>query len=167
MARRNRSHSQTSATMNVDKSTTSSSWNASRIRSRLLNSLSSGQDARPRLQAFLEIKNPIQVIRQLSAGEQAKLLELIDQVSDILIARPPSGTDEMHRHQRRFFRTLFPTSRLHPPSSQKTRSLWSRWGRSPATPDCCRNPPDLFKVSRNAERLQWQRAELPIFGRGL
>jgi len=67
--------------MNAGKSATPSSWNVDRVRSGLLNNLSSGQDTRPQLQAFLELEAHIQVIRQLTAGEQTKLLEIIDQVS--------------------------------------------------------------------------------------
>ena len=83
MARRDHTNSQTSTTMNAEKSAISSSWNVSRVRSGLLNSPSSGQDTRALLQAFLKIKSHIQVIRQLATEEQAKLLEVIDQVSDL------------------------------------------------------------------------------------
>ena len=74
--------------MNAEESAISSSWNVNRVRSGFLDSPSSGQDARSLLQAFLKTKNRTQVIRQLTAGEQAKLLEIIDQVSDVPIARP-------------------------------------------------------------------------------
>lgn len=70
--------------MNTEKSAISSSWNANRVRSGLLNGLSSVQDTRPLLQGFLKLKSHILVIRQLAAGEQAKLLEIIDQVSVIV-----------------------------------------------------------------------------------
>ena len=82
MTRRDRYRSQTSTTMDADESTISSSWNVNRVRSLLLNSPSSGQDARPLLQAFLKSKSHILVIRQLAVGEQTKLLEIIDQVGD-------------------------------------------------------------------------------------
>ena len=67
--------------MRTEKSATPSSWDVNGVRSRLLNSPSPGQDTRPLLLAFLRGKGHIQVIRQLVAGEQAKLLEIIDQVS--------------------------------------------------------------------------------------
>ena len=76
--------------MSTEKSAISSSWNVSRVRSGLLNNPSSGQDARPLLQAFLKLKSHISVIRQLAAGEQAKLLEIIDQVSAIAVTRGSS-----------------------------------------------------------------------------
>ena len=103
MARTDHSHSQTSTTMNVEKSAISSSWNVSRVCSVFLDSPLSGQGARSLLQAFLKTKNHVQVIRQLAAGEQAKLLEIIDQVSDVPIARPPSGIDKLYRSRHRFF----------------------------------------------------------------
>ena len=92
MAHRDPSHPQTSTTMSTEKSAISSSWNVSRVRSGLLNS-SSGQDARPLLQAFLKLKSHILVIRQLAAGEQAKLLEIIDQVSAIAVTEIFPKTD--------------------------------------------------------------------------
>ena len=73
--------------MSTEKPATSSSWDANRIRSRLLNN-PSGQDTRPQLQAFLKLKGHILVVRQLAAGEQAKLLEIIDEVS-VVIKRLP------------------------------------------------------------------------------
>ena len=78
----------------------SSSWNVNRVRSGLLNNPSSGQDARSLLQAFLKVKGHILVIRQLATGEQAKLLEIIDQVRDILghpSATIPCGPDRSLR----------------------------------------------------------------------
>jgi len=75
--------------MITEKSAISSSWDVSRVRSESLNS-SSGQDARPLLQAFLKLKNHISVIRQLAIGEQAKLLEIIYQVSAIAATRDSS-----------------------------------------------------------------------------
>jgi hypothetical protein len=71
--------------MTTDKSATSSSWNVNMVRSGLLNSDSSVQDTRPQLQAFLKLKSHILVVRQLATGEQAKLLEIIDQVSTPLL----------------------------------------------------------------------------------
>ena len=97
MARRDHSNSQTSTTTNGGTSVISSSWDVNRVRSGLLNNPSSGQDARLLLQAFLKTKNHIQVIRQLATGEQSKLLEIIDQVSDVTITRPPSGIDKLYR----------------------------------------------------------------------
>ena len=67
--------------MRTEKSATPSSWDVNGVRTRLLNSPSPGQDTRPLLRTFLNGKGHIQVIRQLVAGEQAKLLEIIDQVS--------------------------------------------------------------------------------------
>ena len=72
--------------MNTEKSI-SSTWNVNRLRSGLLNDPSSGQDTRPLLQAFLKLKSHILVIRQLAEGEQAKLLEIIDQVSAVTITQ--------------------------------------------------------------------------------
>jgi len=68
------------------KSATPSSWDVNRVRSGLLNNPSSEQDTRQLLRAFLNGKDHINIIQQLVAGEQAKLLEIIDQVS----AAPPS-----------------------------------------------------------------------------
>jgi len=80
--------------MSTEKSTVPSSWNANGLRSRLLNNPSSGQDTRPQLQAFLKLKSHILVVRQLAAAEQAKLLEIIDQVSVVLkrVPRPKLTT---------------------------------------------------------------------------
>jgi len=80
--------------MSTEKSAASSSWNANRVRSRLLNNPSSGQDTRPQLQAFLKFKSHILVVRQLAAGEQAKLLEVIDEVSFVVkrVPRPKLTT---------------------------------------------------------------------------
>ena len=74
--------------MSTEKSAVSSSWNANRVRSWLLNNPSSGQDTRPQLHAFLKFKSHIPVVRQLTAGEQAKLLEVIDEVS-VAVERVP------------------------------------------------------------------------------
>ena len=81
--------------MGTEKSAISSSWNVNRVRSGLLNSPSSGQDTRPLLQAFLKLKSHILVIRQLAAGEQAKLLEIVDQVSAVAVTPPPPEADNI------------------------------------------------------------------------
>ena len=76
--------------MNAEESTISSSWNVNRVRSDLLNGPPSGQDARPLLQAFQKIKSHILVIRQLAAGKQAKLLEIINQLKTLTLIAPHS-----------------------------------------------------------------------------
>jgi len=65
----------------TEKSATPSTWDVNRIRSGLLSSPPSGQDTRQLLRELLNDKSHIKIIRQLVAGEQAKLLEIIDQVS--------------------------------------------------------------------------------------
>jgi len=72
--------SQSSTTM-TETSAAPSSWDVNKVRSGLLNNPSSGQDTRQLLRAFLNGKGHIKIIRQLVAGEQAKLLEIVDQVS--------------------------------------------------------------------------------------
>lgn len=75
--------------MRPEKSVTPSAWDVNRVRSGLLNSHSTGQDARSLLRAFLNGKGHIQVIRQLTAEEQARLLEIIDQVSVFPLSPTP------------------------------------------------------------------------------
>ena len=100
----------------------------------------------------------ILVIRQLAAGEQAKLLEIIDQVGDVPVTCPSSWIDEVP--------VPITASRPHAPTSRKTRGSKSHLEGSPATPDCSLTPSDHFKDSRNTKRSQLHRAGLPIFGGG-
>ena len=65
----------------TETSAAPSSWDVNKVRSVLLNNPSSGQDTWQLLRAFLNGKGHIKIIRQLVAGEQAKLLEIVDQVS--------------------------------------------------------------------------------------
>ena len=91
------SHFQSPLTMNTEKSATLSRWSVDRVRGALLNGPSPGQDIRPQLQTFLKLKTRTQVIRQLAAGEQAKLLEIIDQVSIRCYHPPLPGFDQTYR----------------------------------------------------------------------
>jgi len=65
----------------TEESASPSSWDVDKVRGVLLNNPSSGHDTRQLLRAFLNGKSHIKIIRQLAAGEQANLLEIIDQVS--------------------------------------------------------------------------------------
>ena len=73
--------------MRSEESATTPSWDVGQIRNILLNG-PPGQDILPPLRAFLDDHDHIQAIRQLKEGEQARLVELIDQVSR---CHPPSS----------------------------------------------------------------------------
>jgi len=66
--------------MRTEGAAAPSSWDVVQIRNRLLN-IPSGQDTWPPLREFLDGHDHIQAVRQLEAEEQAKLLEIIDEVS--------------------------------------------------------------------------------------
>ena len=75
--------------MNPETPPISSSRNPSQVRRVFLsNNPTSGQDARLLLQASLKVKSHLLVIRRSAVGEQAKLLEIIDQVGDVCYHPP-------------------------------------------------------------------------------